>query len=199
MLPNPRILRTLTILCLVPAASAQVRMTTSKALQLAFPGCSVERTTVTLDKHKRTAIQKTCGQEFTKTMVFPYIATRKGKLVGTAWFDVHKVRSKRQLLMVVVDPQHRVQRVEVLAFAEPPKYAVPKRWLRKLDQQRLGGVRPGKDVPRITGATLTVSATTRCVQRVLALHRVVFGAPPGAKSKPIKTPVPPRPKPRKTR
>lgn len=187
---NPNLLRALTILCLAPPASAQVRMTTSKALKLAFPSGLVQRTTVTLAKNKRDAIEKTCGQKFSKTMVFPYVARRNGKLIGTAWFDVHKVRSKKQLLMVVIDPQQKVQRVEILAFAEPPKYAAPKRWLRKLDRQQLGGARAGKEVPRITGATLTVGATTRCVQRVLALHRVVFGPPPAAGSTPLEKPKP---------
>lgn len=182
----PWILGALAVLWLVSSASAQVRMTTGKALKLAFPGCQIQRTTVTLDQQKQAEIRKLCGQKLAAAMVFPYLAKRKGKLIGTAWFDVHKVRSKRQLVMVVVDVQQRVQRVEVLAFAEPAKYAAPKRWLRKLDKQRIGGARPGVEVPRITGATLTVRATTLCVQRVLALHRVVFGPVPAVKAVPPK-------------
>ncbi len=77
---------------------------------------------------QRARVAKLCGAPFRKGMVFPYVARRKGKLVGTAWFDVHRVRSKRQLLMVVVAPDLRVQRVEILAFAEPRKYMPPKRF-----------------------------------------------------------------------
>ena len=170
---------TMTVLALAVApALGQVKMTTEAALKLAFPKCRIERRTITLTDKQKAEIAKRCGQKFTKSMVFAYLARRDGKLVGTAWFDVHKVRSKKQLLMVAVTPEHTVHRVEVLAFAEPRRYAAPSRWLRKLNKKRLGGLRPGRDVPRITGATLTVRATTRCVERNLALHRTVFGKPP---------------------
>jgi FMN-binding domain len=159
-------------------AIGQVKMTTKKALELAFPQCKFERKTITLSAKQRLAIARLSGRKFTKSMAFAYIARRDKKVVGTAWFDVHKVRSKRQLLMVIVTPQVTVDRVEVLAFAEPKKYATPERWLRKLGQKKLGRLRAGKDIPRITGATLTVRATTRCVKRILSLHQVVFGKPP---------------------
>ena len=162
-------------------------MTTGKALQLAFPGCKVERSTIAISDKQRASIEKIAGQKFAKAMAFPYIARRAGKLVGTAWFDVHKVRSKKQLLMVAIDPQLRVQRVEVLAFSEPPRYAPPRPWLRKFHSHKLGGLRPGKTIPRITGATLTVTATMRCVRRTLALHQVVFGP-----ARDTKKPAPPK-------
>ncbi len=160
-----------------PCAHGQVKMTTEKALKLAFPKCAVERRTITLTEKQRLALGKLTGRKFTKSMAFAYIARRGKTLVGTAWFDVHKVRSKKQLLMVVVTPRLTVDRVEVLAFAEPKRYAAPKKWVGKLAKKRLGQVRPGKDVPRITGATLTVRAMTRCVDRILALHQTVFGKP----------------------
>ena len=187
------------VVCLAHTANAQVIMTTGEAMKLAFPDCQIHRSTVLLDESKQAAIEKICGQKILKSMVFPYVATRKGELVGTAWFDVHKVRSKKQLLMVVLDPQQNVQRVELLAFAEPKKYQPRKRWLRKFNKQKLGGAQAGKDVPRITGATLTVRASTRCVQRTMALHRVVFGPPAKIKPTPPKKTAPaPRQKPRTT-
>ena len=176
------------VVCLVSTASTQIIMTTGQAMKLAFPDCKIQRSTVLLNQSKQTAIEKICGQKIRKSMVFPYVATRKGQLVGTAWFDVHKVRSKKQLLMVVLDPQQNVQRVELLAFAEPKKYQPPKRWLRKFNKQKLGGAQAGKDVPRITGATLSVRASALCVQRTMALHRVVFGPPAKAKATPRKKP-----------
>lgn len=184
------------ITCLAPTADAQIIMTTGEAMKLAFPDCQIQRTTVLLDKSKQAAIEKLCGQKIHKAMVFPYIAKRNGELVGTAWFDIHKVRSKKQLLMVALNPQQEVLRVELLAFAEPPKYQPTKRWLRKFHKQKLGGAQAGKDVPRITGATLTVRASTLCVQRTMALHRVVFGSPVKIKPRPPKKPAPaPRKKP----
>jgi len=183
------------LICLwiAPAAYSQIRMTTGKALQLAFPGCKVQRSSVALSDEQRASIKRLSGQEFAKAMVFPYIAKRAGKVIGTAWFDVHRVRCKKQLLMVAVDPQLRVQRVEVLAFSEPQRYAAPRPWLRKFHTRRIGELRPQKDIPRITGAPLTVTATMRCVRRTLALHQVVFGAAPGTSQAEKKKPKAIRP------
>lgn len=186
----------LTVLAIaVGPTPGQVKITTAAALKLAFPKCKIERRTITLTKDQQAAISKHCGQKFDKSMVFAYLARRDGKLVGTGWFDVHKVRSKRQLLMIAITPEHTVLRVEVLAFAEPRRYAAPSRWLRKLAGKRLGHVQPGRDVPRITGATITVRATTRCVERNLAIHRTVFEEPkPKTRPKPKPDPKS-RPKP----
>ena len=73
-----------------------------EALELAFPGCAVKRTTVYLDREQVKLIEQRSRVSFEGSMLYPYRAMRDGKLVGTAYFDTHRVRSKRETLMVVV-------------------------------------------------------------------------------------------------
>ena len=111
-----------------PASSSgtgagRIFLTVDEALTLAFPECDIERTTVYLTTAQRKRVEELAGTPLSSGIVHPYVATRKGQLVGTAFVDVHKVRTLRESLFVVVSPQGRVQRLEVLAFAE-----VPDRW-----------------------------------------------------------------------
>ena len=114
------------------------------------------------------------GDDFSKGVIFPYVATRDGKLVGTAYFDVHKVRTLRETVMIVVDPQDRIQRIEILAFGEPQEYLPRANWYaqfvgHKLDKK----LSLKRGIKGVTGATLTARATTSSARRVLALHRVL--------------------------
>ena len=110
----------------------------------------------------------------------PYVATRDGKVVGTAYFDAHKVRTKRQTLMIVVGLDHRIERIELLAFAEPEDYVPRGNWYGQFIGKRLDDeLSMKRGIRGVTGATLTARATTAAARRVLALHEVVFGpAPP---------------------
>ncbi len=108
-------------------------------------------------------------------MVYAYEARRDGKLIGTAYFDRHRVRSKQELVMVVVTPESKVLRIEVIAFGEPLDY-LPR---GNFYQQFLGRGLKDKlttkgNVRSVVGATLTVNATTAAVRRLLATHQVIF-------------------------
>ncbi|MGK0154509.1 MAG: electron transport complex protein RnfG [Neolewinella sp.] len=168
---------------MVPA-QGKVFLTTNEALALAFPKCKVERTRHVLDQKKKLRVLQLSGHKACRSMVYAYEARRDGKLVGTAYFDRHRVRSKQELVMVVVSPVSLVQRIEVIAFGEPLDY-MPR---GNFYQQFLG--RGLKDqlttkgnVRSVIGATLTVNATIAAVRRILATHQLVF--PKQVEPKPV--------------
>jgi hypothetical protein len=102
------------------------------------------------------------------------VARKDGAVVGTAYLDVHRVRTLKEALMVVVGSDHRVRRIEILAFAEPADYLPRGSWYAQFVGRRLDGELNLKHGIRgITGATLTARATTSAVRRVLALHEVL--------------------------
>ncbi|HEX3555201.1 MAG TPA: FMN-binding protein [Thermoanaerobaculia bacterium] len=158
----------------VGPVSAKVFLTVDEALRLAFRDCSVERQTVFLTAGQRTRAQKLAGGEIRSALVNPYRATRDGKEAGTAYFDSHVVRTLPETLMVVVDPQGRVSRVEVLSFAEPEDYLPPGRWYGQFVGSGLSDeLALGHRIRSVTGASLTARATTEAVRRVLAIHQVL--------------------------
>jgi hypothetical protein len=174
--------RSLPLILLVGLAAAgplraKVFLTVDEALRLVFRDCSVERQTVFLTAEQRARVRQLAGGEIKSALVNPYHATRDGKDAGTAYFDAHVVRTLPETLMVVIDPQGKVARVEVLAFAEPEDYLPPGRWYGQFVGQGLSDdLALGHHIRSVTGASLTARATTEAVRRVLALHQVLHGA-----------------------
>jgi hypothetical protein len=165
-------------------SAQQTFLTHQEALDLAFPKCKVERTTVFLTENQVETIAKAAQTTFTSTVVYPYIATKAGKLVGTAYFDTHLVRTLKETVMVVVDPKGQVSRVEVLAFGEPKQYIPSAKWYAQMVGLDLGPkLQLNKGVRNMTGATMTARASVNCARRLLALHAEINKPKPEPKPK----------------
>src|SRR6266542_196567 len=97
-----------------------------------------------------------------------YVATKEGRLAGTAYFDTHVVRTLPETLMVVVTPAGTIARIEILSFSEPEDYLPRPHWYAQFPGKGLDdelsikrGIRP------VSGAT------AEAARRVLALHQVL--------------------------
>ena len=155
-------------------AAARVLLTVEEALALAFPGAAIERHTVFLTADEVARAAELAGERPASAIVHPYVATAAGELVGTAYFDSHVVRTLAETVMVTVDPEDRVGRVEVLSFDEPPDYLPRAEWYRQFAGRPLDAeLELRRAIRPVAGATLTARATTDAARRVLALHRVL--------------------------
>ena len=178
---TPRVAAAAAAVCILAAPaslSAQVYMTQDEALELAFPETTVvERRTAYLSEEDLDRASELAGEGAEiEVGVLPYYVARAegGAPVGVAYFDAHRVRTLPEVLMVVVDTEDRVRRVEVVRFAEPPEYLAPEGWMDQFRGRALDGDLSLKgEVVNITGATLTSRAVTAAVRKVLALHRVI--------------------------
>ena len=171
----------LTATALLPAqagGSGKVFLTQEEALELAFPKAEVEKETVYLTKEQRAEVEELAGSDLDSAVVRRYTARdAKGRLLGHAYFDRHKVRTLPEVLMVVVGPDGKVKRLEVLAFSEPLDYLPKGNWYaqflgRELDDE----LRIKNKIHNAAGATLTARATLGAVRRSLAVD-LVLGAP----------------------
>ena len=170
-------LRAAAALALVPAPRGQGVLTQQEALALAFPDADgIERHTAYLSGAELARARAAAGEGVaveTRVVTY-YLALRSERAVGVAYFDIHRVRTLPEVLMVVVGTDDRIRRLELLRFQEPPDYRPPTAWLqlfrgRELDRQlSLKG-----SVVKLTGATLTADAVTDSARRMLALHQVV--------------------------
>ena len=166
------------------ASPAVGQITQEQALDLAFgPAAEVERRTAYLDDAQLEEAQRLAGplSEVDQGIVTYYVGMQAGRPAGVAYFDAHRVRTLQEVLMVVVDLDGTVVRVETVSFREPPEYEAPEGWLEQFVGRELGpGLSTRGDIAPMTGATLTANAVTRAVRRVLALHQVVepFGSDP---------------------
>lgn len=158
-------------------AGAQVLLDQKEALALAFPGAtSIERRTAFLAEKDAAGARGLAGRgvEIKAGVVTYYVGRRGQTALGAAYFDVHRVRTLPEVVMVVVTPGAAVERIEILRFAEPPEYRAPAGWLGQFRGRPLSPSLTTKGaIVGMTGATLTSDAITRAARRVLALHAVI--------------------------
>jgi Na+-translocating ferredoxin:NAD+ oxidoreductase RnfG subunit len=167
----------LLLLPLFPSHAATY-LTQDEALARAFPEAQVERIGHVLTDEQMAAAADLAGKPIPSALVAAYEARRGGKLIGTAYFDAHRVHSKQQTLMIVVGLDGQVADLQVLAFTEPAKYLAPEAWLRQFLGHPLDDrLQLKQDLQGITGATLTARATTKAVRRTLAIHAVLRDPP----------------------
>jgi hypothetical protein len=162
------------------SARAAVYATRDEALVLAFgDSAHVATRTVYPTDEQAAEIQALAGAPFDAGRVTFYEATGDGGApLGHAYIDTHPVRSMAETILVVVSPEGRVERVEVLALHEPEEYRAPERWLGLLEGRALSSsLAPDRELPNLAGATLTARALAAAVRRVLALHRVMVAGP----------------------
>ncbi|MCH2105669.1 MAG: FMN-binding protein [Planctomycetes bacterium] len=161
-------------------SGGQVFLTLDEALELAFPKLEVERSTEFLSKEQKARVKKLSGYPVVSGIVYPYKATKEDPktkeevLVGTAYFETHRVRSLKETMMFVVSPDGVIVRAEVLAFYEPSDYMPNERYYAQFKGQILNDeLRPNRGIKTVTGCTLTVNASTRAARRILAIHQVL--------------------------
>lgn len=166
----------LALLVQIPAYSVVVQ-SQEEALQEAFPGASVERHTVFLDDRQAEQVRRLGGTKPSSRVVTYYQGIRDGEILGTAYFDTHRVRTLPEVLMIVVGADSTVRRVAILSFLEPRDYLPSERWFEQFHGRSLGeGLSLKREIRGITGATLSSRAATQAVRRVLALHRILTAA-----------------------
>ena len=165
-------------------APATAQLSLEEALKTAFPPpATVERRTAFLTPAALDSARADAGSDVTvdQSVVSYYLATRDSAPVGVAYFDSHRVRTLNEVLMIVVSPDDKVERIEVLRFAEPPEYHPRDGWLAQFQGHALAPDLSLKGaINAMTGATLTSNAVTRAVRRVLALHRRIHPFAPAA-------------------
>ncbi|MGC8917483.1 MAG: hypothetical protein ACP5NF_10960 [Thermoanaerobaculum sp.] len=154
-------------------AEGRVLRTAEEALALAFPGGEVHKQAFYLRAEEKAALQAQ-GLGDVPGLVFQYQVHQGGKLVAYAYLDTHRVRTLPETLLVILDPQAQVLRVEILAFSEPEDYLPRPEWYRQFAGS--SAAKPpqlGTTIRPVSGATLTAHATAVAVRRVLAVHRVL--------------------------
>lgn len=149
-------------------------VTREEALALAYPGGTfkAERVFLTAEQQKRAAAA--AGIDIPSALVARYVATINGTFAGRAYIDTHTVRTKKQTLLISLDANGRVKRVDVTAFLEPMEYQAPAAFLNQYrDRELSDDLRLQRAIRPIAGATLTAVAATDAVRRVLAIDSVL--------------------------
>ncbi len=151
-------------------------MSQEEALAKVFEaGASIDRRTAFLTPDQAESIQSKSKTRLESLVYSYYIGTRDGKILGTAFFETRLVRTMPMTLMIVVRPDGTVSRVEVLSFFEPEDYLPRRTWFDLLTgRKHTEPVRLRRDIPNVTGATLTCQAVADGLRQTLALHQEII-------------------------
>ena len=152
-----------------------------EALKAVFTGAAVSGDRVYLTAEQAERVAELAGEDLRTRIFARYVARRDGVVVGRAYVDTHVVRTKRESLLISVEADGTVRRIDVTAFLEPPEYVAPDRWKRQYYQRPLGDdLAINRAIRPIAGATLTTHAVNAAVRRVLALDQVLEGRGAGS-------------------
>jgi transcriptional regulator of nitric oxide reductase len=176
------------------AARAKVLVTPEEAVREAFAGASAEKRTDYLDQTQAEAIAKLAGSAPSSRIVISYRASRDGRALGAAYLETHVVRTLPESILVVLDPQGRVAKVEILSFDEPDQYRPKPRWMDQFTGRTLDGeLSLATGIRGVTGATLSSRAITAAVRRVLATDQILRTAARSSSADPSRSSPAPTP------
>jgi Na+-translocating ferredoxin:NAD+ oxidoreductase RnfG subunit len=163
-------------LVLADVVSAKVFSSQEEALAEAFPNASrIDRRTVLLRKKDAAKIYAITHEEVRAKVVVLHTAYEADELLGYAHIDVHNVRTKPEALMIVLTPEGAVRSVRMLAFHEPLDYLPTDRWYAQfVGKSNRDGLRVGRDIHGVVGATLSAQAAVDGVRRMLAYWEVLL-------------------------
>lgn len=156
------------------SVEAKVFMKRDEALKTAFPDAAeVEKREIFLSSEQSRAIEALSRSKNETKLYIIYEAKSGDKTLGYAIIDTHTLRTKTETVMFVINPDGTLRQTEVLAFFEPPDYQAGGNWMELFEGKSAeDGLKVGKDIPNITGATITANSLSQSTRRILAVFRV---------------------------
>jgi hypothetical protein len=159
-----------------PPARAQLPAGLPEPVRAAFPDADrIDADDVILTDEMAARLDSLARSRIGERMITFYTGRRGGQVLGHAALQSHVVRTKRETLLVVFEPDGHLRKVTVVSFLEPPEYKPADRWLAQLAGK--GGddrLAVGDDLAPITGATLSargVAEQSRWLLQALKMAR----------------------------
>ncbi|MEK6776511.1 MAG: FMN-binding protein [bacterium] len=157
---------------------AEVYLTQEQALKIAFPKAEeIETVTLSLDQELKIRIEKRAQTPVRFSEIPVYIGKTQGRPIGYAM--IHDVKGKARPItyMVVINPQGRVERVEILAYRESHGYEVRyPSFLKQFFGKLLADpIRIKRDIQNISGATISCRAIADGVRLLLGVWEEFYG------------------------
>lgn len=155
---------------------AEVFLTREKALELSFPEATeIEKRQVFLTGDQVEKAEQLAKTQIDSRLYIFYIAKKDGSEIGYAVIDTHKLRTSTETVLYVIDKDGKLAKAEILAFFEPQDYMQGERWMELfLEKDLNSNLAVGKDVPNITGATITSHSFAKATRKILAIYDIAI-------------------------
>ncbi|WP_457622015.1 FMN-binding protein [Persephonella sp.] len=144
-----------------------------EALKGLFPEGEIDKKNILLKKKQAEEVVKLSKIKLKSKIVTVYLVRKKDKTVAYGILDTHKVRTKNEAVLYILDKNCSLKDIEIIAFYEPPEYIPSDRWLSIFEGKK--NREDIKQIPNITGATLSARAVKKYALKSIAVCRVLFG------------------------
>jgi len=135
----------------------------------------VEKTKIILSKKALIRVKKLAKVAVKTRLYRLYKVKKHHKIVGYGILISRKVRSKKATVLYYINTKGILRFTEILAFKEPPEYKPSKKWMTQFRNTIKASVfKLGKDIPTISGATLSARNVAQGARIAKAIVEVKF-------------------------
>jgi len=168
-------LLSLLIFSLTPSLSAKILISPIDAMKENYsPTATISKKNILLPNKQFKKIQAD-AQVKLKTKIYRiYTAVEDGKVLGYGILINNKVRSNNAVIIYFI-ANDILKGIEIIAFNEPPEYIPNKTWssqFKDIPTEKM--LRLSRDIPTITGATLSARSITDGSRIAFALYNEVI-------------------------
>lgn len=135
-------------------------------------GCTQKKENLYLSADQRKKIESLSKTKLYGGLALRYITTCPKNKRTYHYVDSHIVRTQNETVVVTISDD-KLESFIVSSFNEPPEYLAPKKWYQQFAGTSTEQVLKVRDqIDGLSGATLTVNASVRATNKILALHKV---------------------------
>ena len=157
-----------------PAGFGKIFYSKNEAMQLAFgKDAEVEMLSLFLTDEQINEIQHLAHGKMESALFTFYVGRRNGQILGYAAIESHTVRTKPETLLILLSRGGELEKIEVLAFHEPPEYQPTASWFTQFYRRTLDQMDFNSGVQGISGATLSAQSALTSVRKVKAIFQLV--------------------------
>lgn len=159
-----------------PCGYAKSKVSVNEVINTSFTGVkSIESKSLILSATQFKKVRKTAKTAITTKVYRYYDIVGSASSLGKAVLITRKVRSKKATILYAFDKKGTLRFSEIMAFGEPPEFIPSKTWMSQLQKQKpTAKLTVGKDIPTISGATLSARTITEGARIARAIYEIVL-------------------------
>lgn len=156
--------------------SAKVLISPIEVMQSSYgTDATITKNNILLTKTRATIIEKNAQVKLPSKIFRIYTAKHKGTTLGYGVLVNRKVRSKNAVTLYLISKDGVLKSLEIIAFNEPLEYLPSKSWNAQFkDTNTSTMLRSPRNIPTITGATLSARSITSGSRIAFALYNEVL-------------------------
>ena len=156
--------------------NAQMLISPFDAMTQAFGNdIEVSKKNILLTNAKSKNITKDAKLKLDTKIFRIFIAKVDSKRIGYGILVSRKVRSKNSVVLYIIDNNSTLKTIEIIAFNEPQEYIPSKTWQSQFKEVSTNKrLYMGKDIPTITGATLSARSIVDGSRLAFAIYDEVL-------------------------